>query len=111
LENILLKIRADHRSETGWKSGMNSFSDTKSPSLIHLHHPTHLQQRRQIKLSLGDESRLSSPPRHRDVQNVNFHSQVPLNIINGDSNRIFIDRTNFVGEFHIWMFKTDVLSL
>jgi hypothetical protein len=87
---------------------MSSFSDTKSPSLIHLHHPTHLAQRRQIKLSLGDESRLSSPPRPRDVQNVNFHSQVPLNISDGDSNRIFIDRTSFVGESHIWMFKTDV---
>lgn len=91
-----------------------SFVDTKSPSLIHLHHPPYPHQRRQIKLSLDDDAimRLSPPPPPpRDIIDTDFNTNTAVRsgIIENDSNRIFIDRSSLIGESHAGC-SVDVLS-
>lgn len=96
----MIHMEIEHRCEVV-KSSKYNFNDTKSPSLIHLHHPSYPQHQRQIKYSLDDDvRRLSPPPRPRELLRVDFPSLNAMNINDEDSNRIFIDRTNFVGESH-----------
>lgn len=99
------KTRADDNSGIT-KSNECCFIETKSPSLMRLHHQ---QQQRQIKSSLGDVVMHFSPP-SKDSINTDFTN---LNAIS-ESGRNSVSRQSLIGEFTLvasyYVWKKNVIE-